>query len=142
MASRTRVKGYTGLLSIKDGAAYKPLVCLTNTSIDRSANTVDVVNYCTEGEVVSRIDGINRTVSFDAEMIDETDLGADAGYNDMVAIMHLKKEHIFKIEGRQTPKFFKATVTSLSDTFPGDGIATFSGTLNVNGKFLDSAPVV
>lgn len=140
MAKKKMVKGYTGILSIKDASAYKPLVCLTSTSVERSAETSDMVNYCTQGETVTQIDGITRSVSFDAEIVDETDLGSDAGYSDLVAIMETKEEHNFKIEGRDGSQFFKATITSLSDTFPGDGVATFSGTLNVNGEFLATDP--
>ena len=60
MAKKKMVKGYTGILSIKDASAYKPLVCLTSTSVERSAETSDMVNYCTQGETVTQIDGITR----------------------------------------------------------------------------------
>lgn len=142
MATKKMIKGYTGILSIKDTSTFKPLVCLTNTSIDRSAETSDVVNYCTQGETETTIDGITRSVSFDAEMVDETDLDTNAGYNDLVAIMETKEAHTFKIEGRDGDQFFEATITSLSDTYPGDGVATFSGTLNVNGAFSPTDPTV
>jgi hypothetical protein len=39
MAERIYVKGHTGILSVKDASTYKPLVCLTSTSVDRSVNT-------------------------------------------------------------------------------------------------------
>lgn len=142
MATKERiyVKGHTGILSVKDASAYKPLVCLTSTSVDRSANTSEVVNYCTEGETITQIDSISRSVSFEAIIVDETDLGGDSGYNDLVAIMETKKSHAFKIEGRDGDQYFTAIITSLSDTFPGDGNATFSGTMTVLGEFLATEP--
>lgn len=140
MAERIYVKGHTGILSVKDASTYKPLVCLTSTSVDRSANTSEMVNYCTQGETVTQIDSISRSVSFDAIIVDETDLGGGSGYNDLVAIMETKQSHTFKIEGRDGEQYFKAIITSLSDTFPGDGNATFSGTMTVQGEFSATDP--
>jgi hypothetical protein len=140
MAERIYVKGHTGILSVKDATTYKPLVCLTSTSVDRSANTSEMVNYCTQGETVTQIDSISRSVSFEAIIVDETDLGEGSGYNDLVAIMETKESHTFKIEGRDGEQYFKAIITSLSDTFPGDGNATFSGTMTVQGEFSATDP--
>ena len=39
---RVYVKGHTGVLYVKDTATYKPLVCITSTSVDRSANTSEI----------------------------------------------------------------------------------------------------
>ena len=142
MAERIYKKGHTGILSVKDATTYKPLVCITSTSVDRSANTSEMVNYCTQGETVTQIDSISRSVSFDAIIVDETDLGTDTGYADLVAIMETKESHTFKIEGRDGEQFFSASITSLSDTFPGDGNATFSGTMTVHGEFLATDPEV
>jgi hypothetical protein len=140
MAERIYVKGHTGILSVKDASTYKPLVCLTSTSVDRSVNTSEMVNYCTQGETITQIDSISRSVSFDAIIVDETDLGGGSGYNDLVAIMETKKSHTFKIEGRDGDQYFTAIITSLSDTFPGDGNATFSGTMTVQGEFSATEP--
>lgn len=136
-------KGHTGILSVKDASTYKPLVCLTSTSVDRSANTSEMVNYCTEGETVTQIDSISRSVSFDAMIVDETDLGTnESGYADLVAIMETKESHTFKIEGRDGDQFFTAIITSLSDTFSSGENATFTGTMTVHGEFLATEPSV
>ena len=142
MAERIYVKGHTGILSVKDAATYKPLVCLTSTSVDRSANTSEMVNYCTQGETVTQIDSISRSVSFEAMIVDETDLAGGTGYADLVAIMETKKSHMFKIEGRDGSQFFSASITSLSDTFASGENATFSGTMTVHGEFLATDPEV
>ena len=63
------VKGHTGLLSVYDTAAYKPIVCLTSTSMSSVLRLIEKVNYCTQGETIRTIDGIDRTVSFDAEVM-------------------------------------------------------------------------
>ena len=140
MAERIYVKGHTGILSVKDASTYKPLVCLTSTSVDRSANTSEMINYCTQGETVTQIDSISRSVNFDAMIVDETDLGEGTGYADLVAIMETKESHAFKIEGRDGEQFFTAIITSLSDTFSSGENATFSGTMTVQGEFLATDP--
>lgn len=142
MAEKIYVKGHTGILSVKDASTYKPLVCLTSTSVDRSANTSEMVNYCTQGETVTQIDSISRSVSFDAMIVDESDLGEGTGYADLVAIMETKESHMFKIEGRDGNQFFSASITSLSDTFASGENATFSGTMTVHGEFLATDPSV
>ena len=142
MAERIYVKGHTGILSVKDATTYKPLVCLTSTSVDRSANTSEMVNYCTEGETVTQIDSISRSVSFDAVIVDETDLGEGTGYADLVAIMETKESHMFKIEGRDGEQFFTASITSLSDTLASGENATFTGTMTVHGEFLATDPSI
>ena len=140
MAERIYKKGHTGILSVKDASTYKPLVCLTSTSVDRSANTSEMVNYCTEGETVTQVDSISRSVNFDAMIVDETDLGEGTGYADLVAIMETKESHMFKIEGRDGNQFFSALITSLSDTFASGENATFTGTMTVHGEFLATEP--
>ncbi len=137
---RVYVKGHTGILSVKDASSYKPLVCLTSTSVDRSATTSEMVNYCTQGETVTQLDSISRSVSFEAIIVDESDLDGGTGYADLVAIMETKESHMFKIEGRDGSQFFSASITSLSDTFAGGENATFSGTMTVQGEFLSTDP--
>ena len=142
MAERIYVKGHTGILSVKDATTYKPLVCLTSTSVGRSANTSQMVNYCTQGETITQVDSISRSVSFEAIIVDESDLGTDTGYADLVAIMETKASHMFKIEGRDGEQFFSAIITSLPDTFASGENATFSGTMTVQGEFLATDPAV
>ena len=140
---RIYVKGHTGVLYVKDETSYKPLVCLTSTSVDRSANTSEMVNYCTLGETITQVESISRSVSFDAIIVDEADMGTDeSGYADLVAIMESKKSHTFKIEGRDGEQYFTASITSLSDTFASGENATFSGTMMVQGEFLAEDPSV
>ena len=100
MAERIYVKGHTGILYVKDSKSYKPLVCLTSTSVDRSVNTSEMVNYCTQGETITQIDSISRSVSFDAIMVD------GSGYIDLVTIMESKEPSMFKIEGRGGSEYF------------------------------------
>ena len=131
------VKGYTGLLSVYDTTAYKPIVCLTSTSMSSVLRLIETVNYCTQGETIRTIDGIDRTVSFDAEVM-TVDGNTNASYAELLELQG--EEQTFKLEGRGEAKYFKAVISDLSDTFPGEGDATFSGTLTINGDISETEP--
>ena len=131
------VKGHTGLLSVH-ATAYKPIVCLTSTSMSSVLRLIEKVNYCTQGETIRTIDGIDRTVSFDAEVMTVDVAATNASYAELLELQGA--EQTFKLEGRGTLKYFKAVISDLSDTFPGDGDATFSGTLTINGDISSSDP--
>ena len=132
------VKGHTGLLSVYDTAAYKPIVCLTSTSMSSVLRQIEKVNYCTQGVTIKTIDGIDRTVSFDAEVMDVDAKGANVSYAELLGLQGA--EQTFKLEGRGELKYFNAVISDLSDTFPGDGDATFSGTLTINGDISATDP--
>jgi hypothetical protein len=132
------VKGHTGLLSVYDTTAYKPIVCLTSTSMSSVLRLIEKVNYCTQGETIRTIDGIDRTVSFDAEVIDVDTKSGNASYAELLALQG--KEQTFKLEGRGEAQYFNAVISDLSDTFPGEGDATFSGTLTINGDISETDP--
>jgi hypothetical protein len=135
------IKGHAGLLSIYDTAAYKPIVCLTSTSMERTAELTEKVNYCTQGETQSSVNSISRSLSLDGEYV-ELDNGetAKVTYDGLVEVMESKEERVFKIEGRGKDQYFRAIIASLSDTFPAGEDATFSGTLNINGRLTSIDP--
>lgn len=125
------IKGHTGLLSMYDTAAYKPIMCLTSTSMERAAEMTEKITYCTQGEKQSSVTSITRSLNFDGEYVADD---AGATYEDLVSKMESMTEQDFKLEGRGEPIYFKAVIASLSDSFPAEGDATFSGTLNINGE--------
>lgn len=138
--ANVNVKGFTGLLSVYDTAAYKPIVCFTSTSMSSVLRLIEKVNYCTQGKTIRTIDGIDRTVSFDAEVMTVGAAGADVSYAELLELQG--QEQTFKLEGRKAaPVFFKAVINNLDDTFPGDGDATFSGSLTINGDIMETDPM-
>ena len=132
------VKGHTGLLSVYDTTAYKPIVCLTSTSMSSVLRLIEKVNYCTQGETIKTIDGIDRTVSFDAEVMTVDVAATNASYAELLELQGV--EQTFKLEGRGVAQYFKAVISDLNDTFPAKGDATFSGTLTINGDISATDP--
>ena len=136
--ANTNVKGHTGLLSVYVTSAYKPIVCLTSTSMSSVLRLIEKVNYCTAGETVQTIDGIDRTVSFDAEVM-TLDGTTDASLSEIMALQGA--EQTFKLEGRgSAPQYFAAVISNLDDSYAAGEDATFSGTLTINGDILASDP--
>ena len=131
------IKGHTGIISLYISNAYKPIACLTSTSLQRVAEISEKVNYCTQGETVTAVDRINATISLDGEFVDDT---GKASYNELVTAMESKAEQFFKIEGRDSVQYAKGIISDLSDTFPGDGDATFSMSITVNGGITSTDP--
>ena len=136
--ANTNVKGHTGLLSVYVTSAYKPIVCLTSTSMSSVLRLIEKVNYCTAGETVQTIDGIDRTVSFDAEVM-TLDGTTDVSLSEIMALQGA--EQTFKLEGRgSAPQYFAAVISNLDDSYAAGEDATFSGTLTINGDILTSDP--
>ena len=136
--ANTNVKGHTGLLSVYVTSAYKPIVCLTSTSMSSVLRLIEKVNYCTAGETVQTIDGIDRTVSFDAEVMT---IGgtSDASLSEIMGLQG--SEQTFKLEGRgSAPQYFAAVISNLDDSYAAGEDATFSGTLTINGDIVTSDP--
>ena len=135
--AETNVKGHTGLLSVYVTSAYKPIVCLTSTSMSSVLRLIEKVNYCTAGETIKTVDGIDRTVSFDAEIV--TGHATGSSYAELVGMQG--SEQTFKIEGRgSSAQYFNAVISNLDDSFAAGEDATFSGTLTINGDILTSDP--
>ena len=136
------IKGQEALLSLYVGSAYKPIVCLTETSTNRVSEIIQKVNYCTKGVPISKVDSVSTTVNISGEIVT---LGQDdtgkATYKDLITAIESKQEQTFKYEtlNSATPEYFKAVIASLDGTF-GEGDATFSGSLTVNGGMLADDP--
>ena len=139
--ANTNVKGAQGILSFHDGTAYKPIVCLTSTSMSRVSEVIQKVNYCTQGETISKVDRITRTVKFDGEVM-TVDTPADGvSYDDLITAIESMEEQNFRLDGRGTSQYFKAVISNLDDTYPGEGDATFSGSLTINGDISETDPL-
>jgi len=139
--ANTNVKGAQGILSFHDGTAYKPIVCLTSTSMSRVSEVIQKVNYCTQGETISKVDRITRTVKFDGEVMTVGAPADGVSYDDLITAIESMEEQNFRLDGRGTSQYFKAVISNLDDTYPGEGDATFSGSLTINGDISETDPL-
>lgn len=139
-ANNVNVAGHTGVLSIKDGVGYKPIVCLTSTSYNAVSNVVEKVNYCTQGQTKSKVTSISESVSFEAEIVTLGTGEAGATYADLLTAQKTMEEQEFKLDGRNSSQTFKAVISDLSDSFVAGEDATFSGTLTINPEEEEVTP--
>ena len=139
--ANTNVKGADGILSFHDGTAYKPIICLTSTSMSRVSEVIQKVNYCTQGETITKVDRITRTVNFDGEVMTVGTPDDGVSYDDLITAIESMEEQNFRLDGRGTEQYFKAIIANLDDTYPGEGDATFSGSLTINGDISETDPL-
>ena len=139
--ANTNVKGAEGVLSFHDGTAYKPIICLTSTSMNRVSEVIQKVNYCTQGKPVSKVDSITRTVNFDGEVMTVGTPDDGVSYDDLITAIESMEEQNFRLDGRGETQYFKAIIANLDDTYPGEGDATFSGSLTINGDVSETDPL-
>ena len=139
--ANTNVKGAQGILSFHNGTAYKPIICLTSTSMSRVSEVIQKVNYCTQGKTVSKVDRITRTVNFDGEVMTVGTPADGVSYDDLITAIESMQEKNFRLDGRGSSQYFKAVIANLDDTYPGEGDATFSGSLTINGDISATDPL-
>lgn len=126
--AKENVKGHTGILKL-DGL---PIVCLTSTSASLTAETIDKVNYCTNGEIETSVSRITEEISIDGEIMGGTVTEEEISYEALRTAMLTKQPQEFELSGRgDTPREFMAVITSLSDNFTAGEDATFSATIVV-----------
>ena len=144
MATKT-IRGQHRILKRWEGTAYKPLVCLTSTDFSQALEVIEKVNVCTKGEVESRPDRITRSVSFSGEVVDTSTLeGGMASGETIDELYEVQDAYItggeidsWSLEGVDaesgiTAKYFNGYLSDASDSY-GEGDATFSGTITING---------
>lgn len=126
--AKKNVKGHTGILKL-DGL---PIVCLTSTSASLTAETIDKVNFCTNGEIETSVSRITEEISIDGEIMGGTVSEEEISYEALRTAMLTKQPQEFELSGRgDTPREFMAVITSLSDNFTAGEDATFSATIVV-----------
>ena len=136
MAEKVYLKGWKNAqLAYYKTAAYVTIACIKSKTEDNNARTTERVNVCTEGETETSIEGIDRTVSFDAEATDAN------SYDEYETLFNLKLPVKFRTyRGDTVAKYFTGVIMSLSNTSTaGEGV-TFSSTININGEYTDVDP--
>lgn len=143
------VSGVSGAhLAYYDGTAWKPVMCLTDTSYQQTLATIEKVNACTNGETHQSPGSITRSVSINGEVIDTTEVGGtpvgvtiDELYSLQDDSQENKTQQDWRLDrGPFGYKYFKGVITDASDNYTAGEDATFSATLSINGKPTDEDP--
>ena len=77
MAGETFIKGEEGVLSVYDGVAYRPIACLTSSSLATALSVLETNTKCDPGNTIRQGDQFSYDISCDGNYIDTTSVGGD-----------------------------------------------------------------
>lgn len=133
------IQGAERILKLKVGSEYKPIGCLTETSYSSVLEMIDRVTICSGGKKESTPSGISRSVSFSGLIIDAVEFGGPSAGNTIKELIKIQEDtvanqtvYVWQLAREASVKNFEAILSDVSDTFPAEGDATFSGTLTIN----------
>ena len=126
------IAGATGILYyLTAPATYKPVACLTSTSMAYAVEVLEKVNMCNAGVPAKTAGNVTATLSIEGEVIATS---ADVkSLSDLETLMETKAAVEFKLMRGTRSLTFTGLITELSDTFQAGEDATFSATIEVNG---------
>lgn len=143
------IKGELGILSIWDGvSAYKPVACLTSTSLDTALSIIESNTKCDPGVTIKTAGTFSYTLGVDGEYIDTTSVGGDTTKNSHDALLVLQQNKTvveWKLETglADTTYYGNAFISDLSLTQgAGEEISTFSATFAGSGAIVTTDPNV
>lgn len=142
------VAGNAGILSYWDGAAYKPVGCLTDFDVALSKNVITRETLCNPGVVEKRSGNEDSTLNFNG-LYANTDTGAGgddsiASFDDILPLFQAGTTQDFSITtGSGKTYYATGFISELNAGWSaGDEDATFSGALAVNGQISETDPNV
>ena len=112
---------------------YVPIACITSRNESNSTEKREKVTVCTQGKTKTSIDRIVRTVNIEGEVMDQYSL------DEMRTLQDSKKDHYFKTyRDSLSAVYFMGVISELSASYPADGDATFSMTIDLNSEYSNS----
>lgn len=145
------IKGEKGMLYTYEGAAYKPVACLTSIDLSSTVSIIESQTKCFPGVVKKTAGSFSASISAEGEYIDTTGTGGDTAkvsHDKMFIDQQAKTYKEWKIDtevgNADSIKYFgSGYYTDLTLTAgSGDEVTTFSVTLDVDGAVLYTDPNV
>jgi len=141
------VKGELGILSIYDGAIYRPVACLTSNSLSSTLSEIDSQTKCNPGVIIKQGGVFTYSISADGEYIDTTSVGGattKASHDYLLDKQKLKAAIDWKLDtgiGATGTYYGSALITELElSQGAGDELSTFSLTLSGSGDITETNP--
>jgi len=142
------IKGELGILSIHDGTIYRPVACLTSSSLSSAVSVIESQTKCYPGVVKKQAGVFSYSLSADGEYIDTTSVGGEitkASHDYLLAKQMAKTLVTWKLDTGVVGAVYygSAILTDLSlDQGAGDEISSFSVTLDGDGAIVTVNPIV
>lgn len=147
MAGETKIHGKDSIIYVYDGAAYRPIACLTSQSIATALSVIESNTKCDPGNTTRETDQFSYDISADGEYIDTTSVGGEttlASHDWLLVKQMAKAKVIWKLDTAlaDTTYYGTAILSDLNADFPSDALATFSATLSGDGAIVTVDPTV
>lgn len=146
MAGETIIQGDALIVSVREGAAYRPIACLTSNSFEATREIIENQTKCDPGNVVKSPGAASYTLTMDGQYIDTTSVGGEttkASHDYLLGLLAAGTYHDWKIDTglADTPAYYvNGILTSLSMSGDAGDNATFSATVEVSGGYTTTAP--
>jgi hypothetical protein len=143
-------KGELGVIYLWVGSAYKPIACLTSTSLSTTVSIIESTTKCFPGVTKKYAGTFNGSISLEGEYIDTTTVNGNTAKqsHDALFLMQKAKEtRNWKLDTNvndpTSVKYYgEAIISDLSADFgSGDDLATFSATLDIDGDIATTDPL-
>jgi hypothetical protein len=146
------IKGELGIIYIYElsSTSYKPLACLTSTSLSTTVSIIESTTKCFPGVTKKTAGTFNGSISLEGEYIDTTTAGGDTAkksHDALFLLQQAKTKISWKIDtnvnvNTSTKYYGDAFISDLSADFgSGDDLATFSATLDIDGSIFLTDPL-
>ena len=145
MANEALIKGEDGLISVWDGAAYRPVACITSNSISSAVSVIESNTKCDPGNTVRIADKFSYDISLDGEYVDTTSVGGEttlASHDWLFNQQQTSPTIDWKLDTGLADTIYYGTgvITDLNLDQPAEGLSTFSATLSGSGGIVTTDP--
>ena len=146
----TFISGDFGVISVYDTNAWKPIGCLTTSSLNTTLGVIETRTKCQPGVVVRSSGAFGYTIDAEGVYIDTTSVGGDtakASHDWLLVEQKAKNKIQWRLStGLTDTEFYYGTavIEDLTADFDSsdDNNATFSLTLGGDGTILTVDPNV
>lgn len=142
------IRGELGILSVWDGAAYRPTACITSNGMSSQMSVIETSTKCNPG-VVSKTPGVfSYSLTGDGEYIDTTSIGGETtkASHDWLLSKQMDADTAmvdwkYDTGAPNSIYYGSAIITSLQLTqASGTAVSTFTFTLDGNGGIATVDP--
>ena len=144
MANETKILGYSGVFSVWDGAAYRPVSCATSSSIDSSVSMLESNTKCNPGVTEYVPNQFSYTLSVDGEYIDTNTTYTTLASHDWLLTKQQAKTLCYwrYVTGGVSLTYFGSSyLADLNLTQSATETSTFSATFNGVGSIATTDQV-
>ena len=141
------IKGEGLILHVYDGAAYRPIACLTSNSLAQTKNVIESQTKCNPNVIIKDPGSSTYEISFEGMYIDTTSVGSQttlASHDYLRSLFDSATNTEWKLDtglADDVAYYGDGVFADLSlDAAAGDELTTFSGSISGSGVIVTVDP--